>query len=47
LDFAKYSSTGVIGAADHADPELGEQLWRASVTAVADVLRQVATEPTI
>ena len=45
LDFSTYSSTGVIGSAAHASPELGEQLWHSSVAAVADVLRQIATDP--
>lgn len=45
LDFTTYSSTGVVGSAAHASPELGEQLWRACVDAVAHVLRQIATDP--
>jgi creatinine amidohydrolase len=45
LDFRAYSSTGVIGSAAHAGAELGERLWRASVDAVADTLRLIATDP--
>jgi creatinine amidohydrolase len=45
LDFSTYSSTGVVGSAAHASPELGERLWRACVDAVIDVLRQIATDP--
>jgi len=45
LDFSAVSSTGVIGSAAHASPDLGRALWRASVNAVADVLRQIETDP--
>jgi creatinine amidohydrolase len=45
LDFSAVSSTGVIGSAAHASPELGAVLWHASVDAVADVLRQIDADP--
>jgi creatinine amidohydrolase len=41
LDFARYSTTGVIGDARHASAALGEHLWEASIDAVADVLRGI------
>jgi len=33
LDFARYSTTGVIGDPTHASAQLGEQLWKAAVEA--------------
>jgi creatinine amidohydrolase len=35
LDFARYSSTGVIGDPTHASAELGKTLWLASLEAAA------------
>ena len=46
LDLAQYSSTGVVGCAAHASPELGHRLWEASVQAVADVIRRIVRDPT-
>jgi creatinine amidohydrolase len=46
LDFARYSTTGVVGSAAHASPELGHRLWEASVHAVADVIRRIVRDPT-
>jgi creatinine amidohydrolase len=45
LDFARYSTTGVIGDANHASAALGERLWSASVDAVAAALRSIGTHP--
>ena len=45
LDFARYSTTGVVGDATHASAELGARLWKASVDAVADILRRIANAP--
>lgn len=45
IDFSRYSSTGVIGSAAAASRQLGEQLWRASVDAVAELLRRVDADP--
>ena len=42
LDFTNYSSTGVIGSVDGASAELGEQLWRACVAAVASIFKEYA-----
>ena len=42
LDFAHYSSTGVIGDPTHASAELGARLWEAAVESVADTLRNIA-----
>ena len=42
LDFARYSSTGVIGDPTHASAELGARLWEAVVHSVADTLRNIA-----
>jgi len=42
LDFTRYSTTGVIGDARHASPELGARLWDACVEAVADIIRVIA-----
>ncbi len=45
LDFQRYSSTGVIGDATHASPDLGAQLWKAAVEEVALLLRDAASAP--
>ena len=45
LDFANYSSTGVIGDPTHASAELGAKLWGAVVDEVAETLRSLATYP--
>lgn len=42
LDFARYSSTGVIGDPTRASAELGAELWEAIVDSVADTLRTIA-----
>jgi creatinine amidohydrolase len=42
LDFARYSSTGVIGDPTHASAELGQRLWQASVEQAARVLQEAA-----
>ena len=42
LDFANYSSTGVIGDPTHASTELGARLWEAVVDEVAETLRSIA-----
>jgi creatinine amidohydrolase len=42
LDFARYSSSGVIGDPTHASAELGAELWRAVVEDVALTLKRVA-----
>jgi creatinine amidohydrolase len=46
LDFAAYSSTGVIGDPTHASAELGAKLWEAVVEHVASVLNEIAHTPT-
>lgn len=38
LDFGRYSDSGVIGDPRHATAELGQRLWEACVTWVADYL---------
>lgn len=45
LDFARYSSTGVIGDPTHASAELGARLWEAVVDSVAATLRDIASSP--
>jgi creatinine amidohydrolase len=45
LDFARYSSTGVIGDPTHASAELGAKLWNAVVEEVALVLQEIAGTP--
>ena len=45
LDFADYSSTGVIGDPTHASAELGARLWEAVVDEVAKTLRSIANDP--
>jgi creatinine amidohydrolase len=42
LDFARYSSTGVIGDPTHASAELGQRLWQAAVEQAAHVLQEAA-----
>ena len=42
LDFARYSTSGVIGDPTHASVELGERLWAAVVPSVAQCFRSVA-----
>ena len=44
LDFASYSSTGVIGDPTHASAELGAKLWEAVVDEVAATLRSIAED---
>ena len=44
LDFARYSSTGVIGNPTHVSAQLGAKLWEASVASVAKTLRNIALE---
>ena len=45
LNFANYSSTGVIGDPTHACAELGSRLWDAVVNEVAETLRSIANCP--
>ena len=45
LDFARYSSTGVIGDPTHASAELGAKLWNTVVEVVALVLQDIAGTP--
>jgi len=42
LDFARYSSTGVIGDPTHASAELGARLWHAVVEDVALTFKEIA-----
>ena len=42
LDFARYSSTGVIGDPTHASAELGAKLWHAVVDNVALTFKEIA-----
>lgn len=42
LDFADYSSTGVIGDPTRASAELGARLWEAVVDEVAETLHSIA-----
>ena len=44
IDFASYSSTGVIGDPTHASAELGARLWEAVVDEVAATLRSIAED---
>ena len=44
IDFASYSSTGVIGDPTHASAELGAKLWEAVVDEVAETLRSIAED---
>ncbi len=43
LDFARYSSTGVIGDPTHASAELGRKLWEAAVEEAVQIFRTVAS----
>lgn len=43
LDFARYSSTGVIGDPTHASAELGKRLWKAVVEEASHVLTLTAS----
>ncbi len=43
LDFARSSSTGVIGDPTHASAELGRRLWEAVVEEAAQLFRTVAS----
>ncbi len=45
LDFARYSSTGVIGDPTHASADLGARLWTAVVEQVALILSKIAETP--
>ena len=45
LDFAEYSSTGVIGDPTHASADLGLRLWEAVVDEVAATLSTIASSP--
>lgn len=45
LDFARYSTTGVIGDARYATAALGERLWNSSVEAVANMVREITSNP--
>src|SRR5579864_2176006 len=42
LDFAHYSSTGVIGDPTHASVELGKKLWEAAVEEAVRTFKIVA-----
>jgi creatinine amidohydrolase len=42
LNFAKYSSTGVIGNAAYAKRSLGETLWHETIRAVADSFAEIS-----
>lgn len=48
IDFATYSSTGVIGDPTHASAELGAKLWAEVIDSVTETLRSIAKdwEPT-
>ena len=45
LDFARHSSTGVIGDATHASAARGAKLWESSIEAWVETLRRVARLP--
>jgi creatinine amidohydrolase len=45
LNFARYSSTGVIGDPTHASAELGAKLWPEVVEAVALTLKAAVEAP--
>lgn len=45
LDFARYSTTGVIGDPTHATPELGAQLWAELVPTCAQILADIVATP--
>ena len=42
LDFAKVSSTGVVGDPRHASAELGSRLWDACVESIAATFAAIA-----
>jgi creatinine amidohydrolase len=42
LDFARYSSTGVIGDPTHASAALGKELWEATVEEAVQTFKMVA-----
>ena len=44
IDFASYSSTGVIGDPTHASAELGARLWEAVVEKVAATFKSIAED---
>ncbi len=44
LDFADYSSTGVIGDPTHANTELGARLWEAVIDEMVATLRSIAND---
>ena len=43
LDFARYSSSGVIGDPSHSSPDLGEKLWTSIIETVALTIRHLGT----
>ncbi|GHO78370.1 creatininase [Ktedonobacter sp. SOSP1-85] len=45
LDFARYSSTGVIGDPTYASAELGKRLWEAVVEEAAQMLQEIVSLP--
>jgi len=47
LDFARYSSSGVIGDPTYASTELGAKLWNTIVEAVALTLREIAVQTAV
>ena len=42
LDFTRYSSSGVVGDATQATPELGHALWSMVVESVASIFKELA-----
>ncbi len=44
LDFARYTTSGVIGDATHASAELGAKLWEAVVQKAAEIFQDCAAE---
>ena len=42
LDFARYSSTGVIGDPTHSSAALGRKLWEATVEGAVQTLKMVS-----
>ena len=45
LDFRRYSDTGVIGSAAHADVERGRHLWDECVQAAAELMLRIDNAP--
>ena len=43
LDFAHYSSTGVIGDPTHGSAALGKRLWEATLEEAAQMLKMAAS----